>query len=278
MPGRVEGKVAFITGAARGQGRAHALRLAEEGADIIAVDICEDIDGVPYGGSTEEDLAQTVKEVEALNRRVMATKADVRDYEALKRALDDGVAELGRLDIVVANAGIAPSFVGSPDVTEARWQTAIDIDLTGVWHTTKAATPHLIEGGRGGTMILTSSSLGLKPVANIAEYASAKSGIVGLMRTLALELAPHSIRVNSVHPTTVDTPMVVNEFMFHQFRPDLEHPDRDDLEVAAQAMNALPIALVESVDISNAVLFLACDESRYVTGATLPIDAGTLLK
>jgi (+)-trans-carveol dehydrogenase/(-)-trans-carveol dehydrogenase len=278
MPGRVEGNVAFITGAARGQGRAHAIRLAEEGADIIAVDVCEDIDGIPYAGPTDEDLAQTVKEVEALDRRIVATKADVRDYDALKGALDDGVAELGRLDIVSANAGVGLSPARSQDITEVTWQTMIDINLTGVWHTTTAATPHLIEGGRGGSMILTSSSQGLRSSQNIAHYASAKHGIVGLMRTLALELAPHWIRVNSLHPTNVDTPMIMNQATYDLFRPDLEHPDRDDMAEAALGLNALPVAWVDPVDISNALLFLASDEARYITGVTLPVDAGSVLK
>jgi (+)-trans-carveol dehydrogenase/(-)-trans-carveol dehydrogenase len=278
MPGRVEGKVAFITGAARGQGRSHAIRLAEEGADIIAVDICEDIEGIPYGGATEEDLAQTVKEVESLDRRIVATKADVRDYAALRQALDEGVAELGRLDIVSANAGVGLSPAQAQDIAEVTWQTMIDINLTGVWHTTKAATPHLIEGGRGGSMILTSSSQGLRSSQNIAHYASAKHGVVGLMRTLALELAPHSIRVNSLHPTNVDTPMIMNQATFDLFRPDLEHPDRDDMAEAALTLNALPVAWVDSVDISNALLFLASDEARYVTGVTLSVDAGSALK
>ena len=278
MSGRVEGKVAFITGAARGQGRSHAVRLAEEGADIIAVDICGDIEGIPYAGATDEDLAQTVKEVESLDRRIVATRADVRDYDALKGALDDGVAELGRLDIVSANAGIGLFPTLAQDMTEDTWQNMIDINLTGVWHTTKAATPYLIEGGRGGSMVLTSSAMGLKSAQNIAHYASAKHGVVGLMRTLALELAPHMIRVNSIHPTNVDTPMIMNEATFHLFRPDLEQPDRHDFEVAALAMNALPVAWVDPVDISNALLFLASDEARYITGVTLSIDAGSFLK
>ena len=278
MSGRVEGKVAFITGAARGQGRSHALRLAEEGADIIAVDICEDVEGVPYPGPTEDDLAQTVKEVEALDRRIVATRADVRDYDALKGALDAGVAELGRLDIVSANAGIGLSPATSQDISESVWRTMLDINLTGVWHTTKAATPHLIAGGRGGSMILTSSAAGLKAYQNASQYVSAKHGVVGLMRTLALELAPHMIRVNSLHPTQVDTPMIQNQATYSLFRPDLEHPTREDFEPASQEMNALPIPWVEAVDISNAVLFLASDEARYITGVTLSIDAGSNLK
>jgi (+)-trans-carveol dehydrogenase len=213
MTGRVEGKVAFITGAARGQGRSHAVRLAQEGADIIAVDLCDQVDSVPYQMATPEDLADTVKQVEALDRRIVATKADVRDYGALKKALDDGVAQLGRLDIVSANAGIA-SFGRAEELPEQTWQDMIDTNLTGVWHAAKAAIPHLIAGGRGGSIVLTSSAAGLKAYANVAHYVSAKHGVVGLMRTLALELAPHMIRVNSLHPTQVDTDMIMNEFTF----------------------------------------------------------------
>jgi SDR family mycofactocin-dependent oxidoreductase len=278
MAGRVEGKVAFITGAARGQGRSHAIRLAQEGADIIAVDICEDIPGLPYAGATEADLAETVKQVEALDRRIVAAKADVRDYSGLKAALDDGVAQLGRLDIVSANAGIGSQPFPAWEIEEPTWQAMMDINLTGVWHTAKAAIPHLIEGGRGGSIILTSSAAGLKAYQNIAHYVSAKHGVVGLMRTLALELAPYSIRVNSIHPTQVDTPMIQNEATWRLFRPDLEHPAEADFVPASQAMNALPIPWVDPVDISNAVLFLASDEGRYLTGVTLPVDAGTVIK
>jgi SDR family mycofactocin-dependent oxidoreductase len=277
MTGRVEGKVAFITGAARGQGRSHAVRLAQEGADIIAVDLCDQVDSVPYQMATPEDLADTVKQVEALDRRIVATKADVRDYGALKKALDDGVAQLGRLDIVSANAGIA-SFGGAEELPEQTWQDMIDTNLTGVWHAAKAAIPHLIAGGRGGSIVLTSSAAGLKAYANAAHYVSAKHGVVGLMRTLALELAPHMIRVNSLHPTQVDTDMVMNEFTFKLFSPDTLNPTIEDFRPASQAMNALPIPWVEPVDISNALLFLASDEARYITGVTLPVDAGTVIK
>jgi SDR family mycofactocin-dependent oxidoreductase len=278
MTGRVAGKVAFITGAARGQGRSHAIRLAQEGADIIAVDLLEDVPGIPYAGATEADLAETVKQVEALDRRIVASKADVRDYPALKAALDDGVAQLGRLDIVSANAGIGTSPHKSWELDDDTWQTMLDINLTGVWHTAKAAIPQLIEGGNGGAIILTSSAAGLQAYENIAHYVSAKHGVVGLMRTLALELAPYSIRVNSIHPTQVDTPMIQNEATYKLFRPDLEHPTREDFAPASQSVNALPIPWVEPVDISNAVLFLASDEGRYVTGVTLPVDAGTVIK
>jgi (+)-trans-carveol dehydrogenase len=276
--GRVEGKVAFITGAARGQGRSHALRLAQEGADIIAVDLCAQVGTVPYPMATPEDLAETVKEVEALDRRIIATQADVRDYDALRSAVDDGVAQLGRLDIVSANAGIAGTADGTSNLTEPEWQDMIDINLTGVWHATKATVPHLIAGGRGGSIILTSSAAGLMAYPNIGHYVAAKHGVVGLMRTLALELAPHSIRVNSLHPTQVDTPMIMNETIFRLFMPDQENPTREDFAPASQEMNALPIPWVEAVDISNALLFLASDEARYITGVTLPIDAGATIK
>ena len=279
MTGRVEGKVAFITGAARGQGRSHAIRLAQEGADIIAVDLAGQVDSVPYPMSTPEDLAQTVKEVEALDRRIIATEADVRDYGALKQALDNGVAELGRLDIVSANAGIA-SYGRADELPEQTWQDMIDTNLTGVWHAAKAAIPHLKAGGRGGSIILTSSTAGLKAMENLSHYVSAKHGVVGLMRTLALELAPDMIRVNSVHPTTVNTDMIQNAATYALFAPDLEEKDRtrERLTERFQATNALPIPWVEPGDISNAVLWLASDESRYVTGVTLPVDAGSLGK
>jgi (+)-trans-carveol dehydrogenase len=276
--GRVEGKVAFITGAARGQGRSHAVRLAEEGADIIAIDICEAIPENPYPPATEEDLAETVRRVEALDRRIVAEKADVRNFDQLKAVLDRGVAELGRLDIVAANAGISGRFNRSEDIPDDEWSNMLDINLSGVWRTCKAAIPHLKAGGRGGSIILTSSDAGLFAYENISHYVSAKHGMVGLMRTLALELAPDMIRVNSIHPTTVDTPMVNNEAVFKLFRPDLEHPTQDDFAEAATAMNALPIPWVEAVDISNAVLWLASDEARYVTGVTLPVDAGAFVK
>jgi SDR family mycofactocin-dependent oxidoreductase len=278
MSGRLDGKVAFITGAARGQGRSHAIRLAQEGADIIAVDLCAQVGTVPYGMSTPDDLAETVKEVESLDRRIVATQADVRDFTALKAAVDDGVAQLGRLDVVSANAGIF-SFGTMQELDEQAWQDMIDVNLTGVWHTAKATIPHLRAAG-GGSIILTSSTAGLMAMQNIGHYAAAKHGVVGLMRTLALELAPDLIRVNSVHPTSVDTDMIQNSATYSLFAPDLDESARtkDNLSERFQVMNALPIPWVEPVDISNAVLWLASDESRYVTGVTLPVDAGQLAK
>jgi (+)-trans-carveol dehydrogenase len=276
--GRVEGKVAFITGAARGQGRSHAVRLAEEGADIIAVDLCAQVDTVPYPMATPEDLAQTVKAVEALDRRIIATQADVRDFAALKAAVDAGVAELGRLDIVSANAGIASVDASTTDISEQSWADMLDINLTGVWHTAKAAVPHMIAAGNGGAIILTSSAAGLMAYPGIGHYVSAKHGVVGLMRTLALELAPHMIRVNSLHPTQVDTAMIQNETIYRLFSPDDPHPSRDAFIPVSQEMNALPIPWVEPRDISNALLFLASDEARYITGVPLPVDAGAVIK
>jgi (+)-trans-carveol dehydrogenase len=270
---RVAGKVALITGAARGQGRSHAVRLAQEGADIIALDLCDQVASVGYRLATPADLAETVRLVEALDRRAVAVQADVRNHAGLVKALDDAVAQLGQLDIVSANAGIL-SFGTAARLDEASWQDMIDVNLTGVWHTAKAAIPHLIASGRGGSIVLTSSGVVLRGTPNCAHYVSAKHGLVGLMRTLALELAPHWIRVNSLHPTSVDTAMIRNPQTLGLFRPDLENPGVDDVVATFQAKNALPIPWVEAVDVSNALLFLVSDEARYITGVPLPVDAG----
>lgn len=276
--GRVEGKVAFITGVARGQGRSHAIRLAQEGADIIGIDLLEEIPGAPYGRATEEDLGETVDAVHALGRRIFATKADVRDFASVEKAVVDGVAELGRLDIVSANAGIFAGIEPSEDLDGALWRNMLDTNLTGVWHTAKAAIPHMKAAGNGGAIIVTSSEGGIKGMANIAHYVSAKHGVVGLMRTLALELAPNMIRVNTIHPTQVETDMIMNEATYRLFAPDNPHPTREDFAPASQASNTLPIPWVEPVDVSNALLFLASDEARYITGVMLPVDAGAALK
>jgi len=277
MPGRVEGKVAFITGAARGQGRSHAVRLAQEGADIIAVDVVGPVGSIHmYPPATEEDLAETVRQVEALGRRIVATKADVRDPAALRTALDDGVAQLGRLDIVLANAGVF-EIQPSLELTDGAWQEMIDINLTGVWNTCRVTLPHLIEGG-GGAIVLTSSTAGLKGTPNTIHYTAAKHGVVGIMRTLANEFAQHSIRVNSVHPTGVDTVMIQNEKTWGLFTPDDPAPSREKAEPIFRSTNALPVPWVEPVDISNAILFLVSDEARYITGVTLPVDAGYTVK
>ena len=278
MTGRVEGKVAFITGAARGQGRSHAVRLAQEGADIIGIDVCKQLDDVPFPMSTPEDLAETVSLVEKEGRRMLATQADVRDFAAMKAAVDSGVEELGRLDIVVANAGLGTAGNPLHELDEKIWRDMIDVNLGGVFLTAKAAIPHLKAGGRGGSIILTSSVGGLKAYPHVGHYVAAKHGVVGVMRTLAIELAHDLIRVNSVHPTQVNTPMVMNDATFRMFRPDLENPTVDDFAPLSQMFHVMPVPWVEAVDVSNAVLFLASDESRYITGVTLPIDLGSTLK
>ena len=276
--GRLDGKVVFITGVARGQGRSHAIRFAEEGADIIGIDVVEPIAGSTSPPATQQEMDETVAAVEALDRRIIATKADVRSLAQVKKAVDDGVAQLGRLDVVIANAGVSTFMGPAESLTEEAFVDMIDINLNGVWRSCAAAIPHIKAGGRGGSIIMTSSAAGLMAYANVGHYVAAKHGVVGLMRTLALELAPDSIRVNSIHPTTVDTPMVNNEATFKLFRPDLENPTADDFVEAAKVMNALPIGWVEAVDISNAMVWLASDEARYVTGVTLPVDAGALVK
>ncbi|QIN79318.1 mycofactocin-coupled SDR family oxidoreductase [Rubrobacter marinus] len=274
---RMDGKVALITGAARGQGRSHALRLAEEGAEIIACDICEDIGTVQYPLASEDDLNETARMVEDLDRRIVARKADVRDGDALRAVVEEGLSEFGHIDVVCANAGIA-TYGPSWELTEEQWQDMIDVNLTGVWETCKAAIPGMIERGRGGSIIITSSTAGIVGLANLAHYVSAKHGLVGLMKTLANELAPHMIRVNSVHPTGVDTPMVHNESTYKLFLPHLDTPTREDAAGAFATLNTLPVPWVDARDISNAVLWLASDEARYVTGQQLKVDAGSTEK
>jgi len=269
MAGRVAGKVAFVTGAGRGQGRSHAIRLAEEGADIIAIDICRDYDTVGYGMSTEEDLAGTAKQVEALDRRIIAKPADVRDAQALKRIVDEGVAELGRLDIVVANAGIC-TVQAWDEVTPAIWQDTLDTNLTGVWHTMVAGVPHLVTAG-GGSIIATSSTAGIKGLPYFAPYVAAKHGVVGIAKTMANELARHNIRVNTVHPCGVNTPLG-NGLGY------LDALIERDPDLGHIYTNALAVESLEPREISNAVLFLASDEARYVTGLEFTVDAGNTIR
>jgi (+)-trans-carveol dehydrogenase len=279
MTGRVEGKVAFITGAARGQGRSHAVRLAQEGADIIAVDVCKPIvQNTTIPAATPEDLAETADLIKGLNRRIVTAEVDVRDYDALKAAVDSGVEQLGRLDIIVANAGIGNGGDTLDKTSEYDWQEMIDVNLSGVWKSVKAGVPHIIAGGSGGSIILTSSVGGLKAYPHCGSYVAAKHGVVGVMRSFAVELGQHKIRVNSVHPTHVNTDMIMNEGTWKMFRPDLESPTAEDMAPICQMFHTLPIPWVDAEDISNAVLFFASDESRYVTGVTLPVDAGSCLK
>lgn len=272
--GRVSGKVAFITGAARGQGRAHAVRLAEEGADIIAVDLCADVPEMAYPGGTEAELAETARLVERAGRRVVARTADVRSLAQLTTAVDAGVAALGRLDIVVANAGVLTAVGPFDTMSEAAFMDTLDINLTGAWRTVRASMPHLRASGPGGSIILTSSSAGIRASRQTSHYVASKSGLVGLMKAMALELGPEMIRVNSVHPTQVDTPMIQNEFMYRRARPDLENPGRDDLAAASLPRMAIPVPWVDPVEVSHAVVFLASEESRYVTGLAMTVDAG----
>lgn len=269
---RVAGKIALVTGAARGQGRAHALRLAQEGADIIAVDSCAQIESVPYAMATGGDLDQTVRMVEALDRRVVAAQADVRDLSAMQAAVGHGTAELGPIDIVVANAGIF-STAPSLEMSTLTWQDMLDVNLTGVFHTVRAAAPSMIERG-GGSIVLISSTAGIKGFAGVAHYTAAKHGVVGLMKALAAELGAARIRVNSIHPTSVETDMIKNDAMYKLFRPDLENPGWHDLGPVLRQMHLLPESWVQPRDVSNAVLFLASDEARYITGQQLKVDLG----
>ncbi len=277
--GKLDGKVAFITGAARGQGRSHAVKLAQAGADIIAIDICRQIATVPYPMSTPADLAETAKMVEALDRRIYTAEVDVRDGKALQQAFDAGLAELGPVEIVLANAGIAP-MRENPD--PRIWDDVIDTNLTGVFNTVEAAIPSMISCDRGGSIVLTSSTAGLSgiggPTRGALGYAAAKHGVVGLMRSYANNLARNRIRVNSVHPTGVNTIMIQNKEVWGLFDPANPDPSRESAVAAFKTLNALDIPWVEPVDISNAILFLASDEARYITGVTLPVDAGSMIK
>ena len=270
--GRVEGKVALISGIARGQGRSHAVKLAEEGADIIGFDICENLDEVEYPLATVEDLEETVRLVEKTGRRILTSVVDVRDFDAVKKVVDDGVAELGRLDIVLANAGIMP-LVGEQRLGNAAFTVAIDIMLNGVFNTVVPSIPHLLEGGRGGSIVITSSTAGL--IGGLTDgspgalgYVASKHGVVGLMRAWARQLAPQSIRVNTVHPTGVNSPMIANE-AFGKFVQEFP-------EIASNLQNPLPVpnGLLEVEDVSNQILHLVSDAGQFITGTTYTVDAG----
>jgi SDR family mycofactocin-dependent oxidoreductase len=279
--GRVQGKVAFVTGAGRGQGRSHAVRLAEEGADIIAVDICHDLSTVGYALASTEDLQDTARMIEKLDRRVLALQADVRDAAQLRAAVERGVSEFGHLDIVVAQAGIAP-LSGKPPMQ--AWSDVIDINLVGTINAIQAALPHLSDGSAivatGSAAALMNHAIVEKPGADPGGtgYAFSKRVIAEYVHELAVNLAPRKIRANAVHPTNVNTPMLQSEPMYRSFRRDLEHPTRQDAELAFPAMQAMPIPYIEPVDVSNAVVFLASDEARYITGMQLRVDAGGYLK
>lgn len=276
--GRVEGKVAFITGAARGQGRAHAVRLAEEGADIIAIDVCRPIETVDYQAATEEDLAETERLVKETGRNVVTVVADVRDYDAVSAAVTQGVEQLGRLDIVIANAGIMAHPGKIWQFTEEQWRTTLDVNLTGVWHAVKATAPVLIEQGTGGSIILTSSTAGAKGAANFGNYVAAKHGVLGVAKTAGNELGEYNIRVNCILPTSVDTHLIQSQPLYDLFRPDLDSPTREDTVPTFHSLHTLPLKWLEPSDIADAALWLASDESKYVTGLELRVDAGFMIK
>jgi SDR family mycofactocin-dependent oxidoreductase len=277
--GLVDGKVALVTGAGRGQGRSHALRLAAEGADVIAVDVAANsVETISYALASEEDLDSTVKEVESMGRRAVKAVADVRSLSELQQAADTGLSELGKIDIVCANAGIG-SWAVAWEMTEQQWQDMIDINLTGVFNTVRATLPSMVERGEGGSVVLTSSTAGLRAYANTAHYTAAKHGVIGLMKVLAQEAGPHRIRVNAVCPTTVRTPLVINDATFELFAPHLENPTEDDVREPFESLNILPgVAWVEPSDVSDAVLFLCSDAAKFITGVALPIDAGNIVK
>jgi SDR family mycofactocin-dependent oxidoreductase len=274
--GIVEGKVAFITGAGRGQGRSHAIALAKEGADIVVSDLAAPVATVPYAMSTEDDLAETVRQVEALDRRCIAAKVDVRDLHGLTTLAERAMDELGRIDIVLGNAGIS-SPVPTLEMSSDTWTEMIDINLTGVFNTVRAAVPHIVAGRRGGSVVLTSSLATVDISPTIGHYTAAKSGVVGLMKVLAKELAPQSIRVNTVHPGTIATAMVMNDSTYKFFRPDLERPTYDDFTDATKTFNAMPVRILEPIDVTNAILYLVSDAARYITGTQHLIDAGAAL-
>jgi SDR family mycofactocin-dependent oxidoreductase len=269
--GRLDGKVAVITGGARGQGRSHAIRLAEEGAQIVVSDLAEQLATVTYPMSTETDLAETVRLVEELDQRCVSIKADARDAEDCKAVADLAMAEFGRIDILSVNHGIAT--YGGIDTPEDRWDEMIDVNLKGVWQTVKAIAPHMVAAGNGGAITLTSSVAGLKAYYGTMAYSAAKHGVIGLMKNMAAELGPHMIRVNAICPATVNTPMVDNEATISLFT-DGRPGTMEDVRFPSQAMNLIPVPWVEARDISNALLWLSSDEARFVTGLAVTVDLG----
>jgi len=277
MTGRMDGKVALVTGAARGQGRSHAVRMAQEGADIIAVDICAQLESVPYPMASEADLVETARLVEALDRRVVTAVADVRERSQLAAAVAAGVSGLGHLDVVVANAGISPIGKTVPAIA---WLETVSVNLSGIVNTLEAAFPHL---RAGASIVCTGSMAALLPGSmekagfGAAGYAYSKRAVARLVHDLALQLAPLSIRVNAVHPGNIDTDMLQNDAMYKIFRPDLENPGYDDAQAAFGSMHKMPVNTIEPADISEAVLYLASDAARYVTGQQLKVEAGALL-
>lgn len=274
--GRLDGKVAFITGVARGQGRSHAIRMAQEGASIVGLDICDGIDEVLYPLATKDDLAETIRSVEAVGGKIHSEVGDVRRYEDVRRVVDAGRAAFGEIDVVVANAGVTCTMGPTWELDEANWTTTLGVNLIGAWQATRAVIPQMIRDGRRGSLIIISSAVGIKGENNLAPYVASKHGVIGLMRTLARELAPYYIRANAVLPGPIDTPMLVNDVMGELFCPDIERPTREDIAEASirGKLAAMPIPWMSPFEVSNAVVWLASDESKYVTGVPLSIDAG----
>ncbi|ABW13852.1 short-chain dehydrogenase/reductase SDR [Parafrankia sp. EAN1pec] len=275
--GQLSGKVALITGAARGQGRSHAMLLAQEGADIVAVDIARQIDSVRYPLATEDELRETAEAVSGLGRQVMCKVADVRSSEQLSAVVDKAMERFGHIDILCVNAGIAQFAKAVWELTDQEWRDILDVNLTGAWKTVKAVAPAMTGTGRGGSIIVTASSTSLKPRPNLGAYNTSKHGLTGLVGSLAIELAPAGIRVNAIAPGSVSTRMLLNENVFRVTRPDLDDPTEKDAYEPLRKLNVLPVPWVEPVDISNAVLWLASESSRYVTGVMLPVDAGSVI-
>ena len=275
--GKLDGKVAFITGAARGQGRSHAVKLAHEGANIIAVDICAPVESAPYAMASAEDLQETVRLVEAAGGKIVSRIADVRDLAALSAAVDEGVEQFGRLDIILGNAGVC-TYGKLATMSEEQFDEMIEIDLTGVWKTVRAGAQAMIDAGNGGSIIVTSSTAGLRNLNEIGHYVAAKHGVTGLAKALANELAPHNIRVNSLHPSNCETMMMTNTGVIKMFRPDLENPTLDDAKDGFASIHLLDTPWVQPEDVSNAILFLVSDDARFITGAAIPVDAGMLAK
>lgn len=274
---RLDGRVALITGAARGQGRSHALRLAALGADLVLVDVCADLPRIPYDQPTRAELDDTARAAREAGAEVRTVVADVRDAGAMAEAALTAVRELGGIDVVVANAGVI-QLKPATEITSLDWAEIVGINLTGVWNTVGPAIAPMIDQGRGGVIVITSSAAGVKGPPHMAHYAASKSGVIGLMRSLASELGPHGIRVNCLAPTTVDTAMVHWPEAYAMFRPDLDAPGRDDVVDVFAGLNVLPVPWIEPRDVTDALAFLVSDRARYITGTVLPVDAGTLVK
>jgi len=276
--GQLDGKVAFITGAARGQGRSHAVRMAEEGADIVALDVLQSSElKLNYPLATRGDLDETVGLVEGLGRRIIVAEADTRDAEAVKSVAKEGFEAFGRIDIVLGNAGILVGLTSILDLTPEVWAQTVGVNLTGHFHAIHAAAPYIIEGGRGGAIVLTASAAAMIGFPNTADYTAAKTGVVGLMRVAASELGQHNIRVNAICPTNVATDLILNEPTYRAFLPDAENPTIEDVKVPMTEMHKLPVPWLEPRDVSNYIAWVVSDEGRYVTGSVLQVDAGLLL-